>query len=64
MNICINGQSGHFSGRTLADLIEQHRPAGPFAVALNTEFVPQSAYAHTRLQEGDRVDIVRPVVGG
>ncbi|MDO4694827.1 MAG: sulfur carrier protein ThiS [Eikenella sp.] len=64
MNICINGQTGDFPGRTLAELIELHRPASPFAVALNTEFVPRSAYAHTLLKDGDRVDIVRPVVGG
>ncbi len=49
---------------TLAVLIERAAPELPFAVAVNTVFVPQSAYAATVLQDGDRVDIVRPVAGG
>lgn len=34
------------------------------AVAVNGEFVPRSRYEETRLQEGDQLDIVKPVGGG
>jgi sulfur carrier protein len=34
------------------------------AVALNREVTPRSAYAATMLQDGDRVEIVRPMGGG
>ena len=64
MNIRINNRPAGFSGRTVADLIAQPQPATPFAVAVNTRFIPQSAYADTELKDGDCVDIVRPVVGG
>ncbi|PKU10486.1 sulfur carrier protein ThiS, partial [Neisseria meningitidis] len=39
-------------------------PQKPFAVAVNTVFVPKGAYAETVLNENDKIDIVRPVVGG
>ncbi len=34
------------------------------AVAVNREVTPKSAYAATRLNEGDKVEIVRPMGGG
>lgn len=34
------------------------------AVAINQEFVPKSQYATTTLNDGDLVDIVKPVGGG
>jgi sulfur carrier protein len=34
------------------------------AVAVNRDVTPRSAYATTRLAEGDRVEIVRPMGGG
>lgn len=64
MHITLNGEAAVFSGRTLADLIEQQAPQAPFAVAVNTCFVPKSAYGQTELRENDAVEIVRPVVGG
>jgi len=36
----------------------------PFAVAVNTRFVPQSRYAEQLLQPGDEVEIIAPVTGG
>lgn len=64
MNIYLNGEPFSFAGRTLADLIAVRLPENPFATAVNTVFVPKSAYADTVLTDNDRVDIVRPVVGG
>ncbi len=51
-------------GTTLAEAIAQVGASGPFAVAINLEFVPQARYEQTRLQEGDQVEIVAPVAGG
>jgi sulfur carrier protein len=34
------------------------------AVAVNREVTPRSAYATTRLAEGDKIEIVRPMGGG
>ena len=35
-----------------------------FAIAVNENFVPQSLYANTLLQEGDRVELLVPMQGG
>lgn len=64
MNIILNGESAELKGSTVADLIAQTAPQKPFAVAVNTEFVAKGAYADTVLKENDKVDVVRPVVGG
>lgn len=34
------------------------------AVAVNAEVTPRAAHATTRLKDGDRVEIVRPMGGG
>ncbi|WP_448981710.1 sulfur carrier protein ThiS [Neisseria sicca] len=64
MNLSLNGETFEFKGQTIADLIAQTAPKKPFAVAVNTGFVAKGAYAETVLNENDKVDIVRPVVGG
>lgn len=64
MNIKLNGEDFEFSGKSVADLVAAAEPAKPFAVAVNTQFVPKGAYGQTLLAENDAVDIVRPVVGG
>lgn len=65
MNILINGKVQDIANAlTLADLIAQMQPEPPFAVAVNTVFVPKSAYENTQLKDGDQVEIVRPVAGG
>lgn len=35
-----------------------------FAAAINGEFVPQSQYNQTLINDGDTIDIVKPVGGG
>ncbi|HGG7640672.1 TPA: sulfur carrier protein ThiS [Neisseria meningitidis] len=64
MNIILNGGPAELHGTSVADLIAQTTPQKPFAVAVNTVFVPKGAYAETVLNENDKIDIVRPVVGG
>ncbi len=64
MKIILNNETITLNGTTVADLIAQTSPPKPFAVAVNTQFVAKGAYAETLLNENDKVDIVRPVVGG
>ena len=64
MNISLNGESLEFHGQTVDELIAAQMPPPPFAVAVNTRFVPKTQYSGHLLQAGDQVDIVRPVVGG
>ena len=51
-------------GSSLSDLVLQVAPTPPFAVAVNMQFVPKSAYASTALCEGDSIEVIRPVTGG
>lgn len=64
MKIILNNETITLNGTTVVDLITQTEPQKPFAVAVNTQFVAKGAYAETVLNENDKVDIVRPVVGG
>lgn len=64
MNISLNGEPFEFHGQSVAELLAVQMPPSPFAVAVNTRFVPKTQYSGHLLQAGDQVDIVRPVVGG
>ena len=48
----------------MADAIAAVAARPPFAVAVNTVFVPNTRYAEQVLQTGDRVEIISPVTGG
>ena len=65
MNILIN-QTPHElpDGATVADAVAAIAARQPFAVAVNTNFVPNTRYTDHRLQPGDRVEIISPVTGG
>jgi len=65
MNVIIN-QNRHTlpEGATLADAIDLLQARAPFAAAVNLQFVPQTRYNQTRLQDDDRIDIIAPVTGG
>ncbi|MCP2041480.1 sulfur carrier protein [Neisseria sp. HSC-16F19] len=64
MNILLNGERTQFAGTTVADMLAAVQPPTPFAVAVNTVFVPRQNYHGHVLSEDDAVDIVRPVAGG
>ena len=65
MNISINQVPHELpEGATVADAVAAIEARPPFAVAVNTTFVPNTAYAAHRLQPGDRVEIISPVTGG
>lgn len=51
-------------GATLADVLPLLNLSGPFAAAVNLQFVPKSQYAETWLREGDDIEIIAPVTGG
>jgi len=51
-------------GASLTDALDALEAVPPFAVAVNREFVPRSAYAQRALRPDDRIEVIRPVTGG
>ena len=43
---------------------EPHNLPESYAIAVNTAFVPRSAYADTTIDEGDQVELLVPMQGG
>lgn len=65
MNITINQQATELhDGATVADALARLAPRPPFAVAINTVFVPKARYAEQALSDGDRLEVISPVTGG
>lgn len=66
MRLQVNGESREFEGLgCVADLIGQLAlDPRKVAVEVNLEIVPRSAYAETRLNDGDRIEIVHFIGGG
>jgi sulfur carrier protein len=52
------------AGATLAQAAQTFAVTGPFAAAVNLQFVPRAQYANTVLVEGDRIEFISPVTGG
>jgi sulfur carrier protein len=67
IEIKVNGEATPVAVATLAELLASRSvPAKGrgVAVALNETVVPRAKWPETRLEPGDRVEIVRPIVGG
>jgi thiamine biosynthesis protein ThiS len=66
MNLFLNGEARQTDdGMTVASLLESlGLPQKGVAVERNREIVPRSLYATTRLEEGDRLEVVQFVGGG
>ena len=66
MQITVNGESRQTeNGQPLSGLLAQLQLGqGRVAVELNGEIVPRSRFDDTRLQEGDRLEIVQAIGGG
>lgn len=65
MNITINQQATELrEDATVADALALLAPRPPFAVAVNTVFVPKARYAEQALNDGDRLEVISPVTGG
>ena len=65
MNILINDKPYALPDNALlTDALAALDATPPFAVAVNREFVPRSAYAAHTLKNDDRLEVIRPVTGG
>ena len=65
MNISINQVPHELpEGATVADAVAAIKARPPFAVAVNTQFVPKGRYEQQLLQAGDKVEVIAPVTGG
>ncbi len=66
MKIQLNGEDKSLNANSnLYEAIEQWQLSGQnFAVAINEQFIPKSAYNSTQLSDGDRIELVVPMQGG
>jgi len=66
LSIVVNGSARTCGdGATVADLIRDLALEGKrIAVERNGEIVPASRHGDTRLERGDRIEVVRAVGGG
>ena len=66
MRVLVNGEPMELpDGLSVEALLVQLKVKREYtAVALNREITPKTQYADTRLKDGDKVEIVRPMGGG
>ena len=65
IQILLNNQATALpEGATVAVALAQLQPRPPFAVAVNTVFVPKGQYESCPLQAGDKLEVISPVTGG
>jgi len=65
ISIMLNGETRRVRAATLAELVDELGLGGRMiAIERNLEVVPKSAYAHTRLADGDRIELVHMIGGG
>ena len=65
MNVLINLKPHELpAGATVADALAAMQARPPYAVAVNTVFVPSTQHPSHLLQAGDRVEVISPVTGG
>lgn len=66
MKVTVNGEQLELpEGLTLAQLLSHVRaPERGIAVAKNDRVVRRSAFADERVNDGDRIEIIRAVAGG
>ncbi|OUS67876.1 thiamine biosynthesis protein ThiS [Pseudoalteromonas sp. A601] len=65
MNITINGQPFETKNQTtLAKVLIDFGAKEPFAVALNSDFIPRKNCDAIVVTQGDRVELLSPIQGG
>lgn len=65
MKVTLNGeQIAVQEACNVEALLEELQMTGRLAVELNGEIVPRSRYPALRIQEGDRIEVIRAVGGG
>ena len=65
--ISVNGEEGEVAAESVAELLRSRgvpTDGRGIAVALNGTLVPRARWPSTGLRSGDRVEIIKPVVGG
>jgi sulfur carrier protein len=65
MHITINSKPCELpASATVADALAAIQAKPPYAVAVNTVFVPTPEHPRHPLNAGDRVEVISPVTGG
>lgn len=66
MRVMVNGEAMEVpEGLNVDGLLDHLKVKREYtAVAVNREITPKTHYADTRLKDGDKVEIVRPMGGG
>jgi sulfur carrier protein len=66
MRVMVNGEAMEVpEGLNVDGLLDHLKVRREYtAVAVNREITPKTQYAGTRLKDGDKVEIVRPMGGG
>jgi sulfur carrier protein len=65
INIYFNDESQQIKSQSLHEfLVHKNHLNFHFAIAINNQFIPRTAYSTTVLYESDRVDIIVPMQGG
>jgi len=65
LEIHLNGEPRQVAAANIAELIHELKMESRMvAIERNMEVVPKSAYADTRLEPGDRIELVHMIGGG
>ena len=66
ITLSLNGEKTQLAANeTLLDAIAAWQlQQQKFAIAINEQFIPKSAYADTVLQDGDNIELLIPMQGG
>ena len=65
MRVTVNGEQREISADHVDALLNELEYEGTrFAIALNFDVLPRSAWAQTPLQPGDEIEIITPRQGG
>jgi sulfur carrier protein len=65
MRVIVNGEEREIAALSVDALLDELEYEGThFAIALNFDVLPRSAWAQTRLKNGDAIEIITPRQGG
>lgn len=65
MQVTVNGETRDIRSGTVTELLRELEISGShIAVAINLQVIPRARHEATRLNEGDKVEIVHAVGGG
>jgi sulfur carrier protein len=65
MRVTVNGEQREISAARVDALLSELEYEGThFAIALNCDVLPRSAWAETPLHPGDEIEIITPRQGG